>query len=480
MDNRETDNQARPLPADFIAMMNRVLGDQAQALLDALHAPAPASIRVNASKIEWANSSPVDWCDDAYYLDGRLTYTFDPLFHAGAYYAQEASSMFISHIAKTLVKNPVLALDLCAAPGGKSTALLSSLPAGSLLVANEAVRNRVPALLENIAKWGNPSVIVTNNQTADFAKLGGMFDFILVDAPCSGEGMFRKDAKAIDEWSLANVAMCARRQKKILADAWQALKPGGILAYSTCTFNLEENENNVHWMVEQLGATPVYIDTNPAWYIAGALDGTQLPAFRFMPHRTRGEGLFMAVLSKDANATQPPQAHLRAACKEKKTAAIPQAAKNLVNPHAATDLHRDGDTFVLFPKHWMREAAIIKSALRQAKAGIKIAMLKGGDCIPTHLLAMCTHCNREIFAQAELNYADAIEYIRRGQITLPPSAKGYAIVTYAGIPLGFVKNLGNRCNNLYPNDYRIMATRNPGTVRLLVDTGIITASSPAG
>lgn len=454
------------LPSDFILSMQGILGEEASLLLDAIGGEQPASIRLNRSKTEWEGGEPVPWCPSGRYLDGRLTYTFDPLFHAGAYYVQEASSMFLDQVVRNHVDAPVLALDLCAAPGGKSTLLSSSLPGGSLLVANEVVRNRVPALVENLTKWGNPSVMVTNSATADFAQLGGCFDFILVDAPCSGEGMFRKDAGAIAEWSPSNVASCAQRQRTILSDAWQALRPGGLLVYSTCTYNLEENEKNVHWLIDTLGAIPLAVPTEAEWGVTGALDGSDVPVYRFLPHKTRGEGLFMAVVRKDYD--DDCTAQLRHTKDKRQNVVVPQAVKDFVAGNASFDFGLDNGAYSIKPKQWRDAIAMLASQLRVVKAGTAVAAVKGRDIIPLHPLAMSAYCNRSAFTMVELSHDEAVTYLRRGALQLEGEGRGCQLVTYKSVPLGFVKRIGSRVNNLYPQEWRIMTSYSPDEMRTLV------------
>ena len=267
----------------------------------------PVSVRMNTAKWEHvpAHRSAVPWSEQGYYLDGRPTFTFDPLFHAGCYYVQEASSMFVEQALRQYVTEPSVMLDLCAAPGGKSTLCRSVLPEGSLLVANEVMRNRSQVLAENLVKWGHPEVIVTNNDPADFTSLENTFDVMLTDVPCSGEGMFRKDPVAVSEWSLENVDTCWQRQRRILRDIWPCLKPGGLLIYSTCTYNREENEDNVAWIAETLGAEVLPLEVPEEWHITGNLTGNAFPVYRFLPHRMQGEGLFLAVLNC-ADSTERP------------------------------------------------------------------------------------------------------------------------------------------------------------------------------
>ncbi|GAE23940.1 tRNA and rRNA cytosine-C5-methylases [Bacteroides pyogenes JCM 10003] len=319
------------LPASFINDIRSLLGDgEFENFAAALRETPPASIRMNRDKPlcgggRAESRERVPWAAHGYYLDERLTFTFDPLFHAGVYYVQEASSMFVGQALRQYVTKPVVMLDLCAAPGGKSTHARSVLPEGSLLVSNEVIRNRSQVLAENLTKWGHPDVVVTNNDPADFSALPHFFDVILADVPCSGEGMFRKDAAAVDEWSPENVEICRQRQQRIVADIWPCLKPGGLLVYSTCTYNIKEDEENVRWIRRELGAESLPLDICPEWGITGnLLPGDEAPVFRFLPHRTKGEGLFLAVLRKPAEEAESdrhffPQA--KAKKKEKKGAA---------------------------------------------------------------------------------------------------------------------------------------------------------------
>ena len=301
------------LPVSFADRTRPLLGDEEyNKLADALNGEQPVSIRLNEEKLPdssfslfHASSDRVPWSSTGFYLDRRLTFTFDPLFHAGCYYVQEASSMFVEQVLKQYIgETPSVMLDLCAAPGGKSTHARSVLPAGSLLVANEVIRNRSQILAENLTKWGHPGVVVTNNDPADFSCLEDFFDVILTDVPCSGEGMFRKDPVAVSEWSPENVEICWQRQRRIISDIWPSLKPGGLLIYSTCTYNTQEDEENIRWMRDEFGAEVLPVDAPTAWNITGnLLSGEDFPVYRFLPHRTKGEGFFLAVLRKPEGET---------------------------------------------------------------------------------------------------------------------------------------------------------------------------------
>ena len=310
------------LPADFITRIHTLLGaSEAPSFLEALRGVPSVSIRLNRRKA-WeapASAPPVPWCAGGHYLSDRPSFTFDPGLHAGAYYVQEASSMFVAWVLRHLCDVPVRMLDLCAAPGGKSTLACDALPEGSLLVANEVVRSRAQVLLENLTKWGYPHVVVTNSDPADFTPLGPQFDIVLVDAPCSGEGMFRKDPRAVSEWSLENVELCVRRQRRILTDILPCLKPGGFLLYSTCTYNLRENEENVRWLRDEWGMEVCTVpDVRPEWGITGnLLPGEDFPVYRFLPHRTRGEGFFLAVMRKPEDAETTGSIRRRGGKKER-------------------------------------------------------------------------------------------------------------------------------------------------------------------
>ena len=295
------------LPADFVAETRRIMGDERfNRFLGAFDEEAPTSVRVNVKRelSHLLTSSPahlqqVPWCEEGYYLADRPQFTFDPLLHAGCYYVQEASSMFVTHILRQTGDCPQTALDMCAAPGGKSTAMRSVLPEDCVLVSNEPMGNRAQILLENNTKWGVPNCIVTNNYPRDFRKAKLKFDVILCDVPCSGEGMFRKDPNAINEWSMQNVEKCWQLQREIVADAWECLNPGGLFIYSTCTFNTKENEENIQWILENFDAEVLDIPIDPSWNITGSLlEGFTAPVYRFIPGITRGEGLFACAMRK--------------------------------------------------------------------------------------------------------------------------------------------------------------------------------------
>lgn len=408
------------LPQEFIDYTSTLFGAELwQNFLQAFSAAPPVSIRYNPWKYDgetiFANAVPVPWCKHAFWLKSRPDFTLDPLFHAGVYYVQEAGSLFLDYVLRQFISEPVLALDLCAAPGGKSTLMRAALPQGSMLVSNEPDRRRSNILLENMLKQGHPDVLVTHNYAHDFAQTNWTFDLILADVPCSGEGLFRKDNDAVSEWSLQNVHFCQQRQRRILQDIWGCLRKGGVLIYSTCTFNTHENEENVRFIMEELDAEILPISVKPEWKICGSLlEGWNYPVYRFIPGITQSEGLFMAVLRKKSKNS----AH----------AILPASARKHAKAHRLIHLLSDGNP---------------------------LAEQKGKELIPTAAQALSLNYPRN-YPQAELTLEQARKYLHRESFALPTSTpKGFVMVTYKTHPLGFMKNLGERANNLYPKNWAI-------------------------
>ena len=461
------------LPEEFIRYTREMMGETLWARYSmGMEAVPPTSVRVNPWKTDaltihpLLEPQPVAWSPWGYYLSHRPNFTFDPLLHAGAYYVQDAASMFVDHVIRQYVSRPVTMLDLCAAPGGKSIAAITSLPEGSLLFANEPMPTRAQILSENLQKFGHPDVVVTNSHAGDYARTGLMFDVILTDVPCSGEGMFRKDNGAVEEWSLQNIEKCRRLQREILAEIWPCLRPGGLLLYSTCTLNTREDEENVLWAIEELGARLLPVDTRESWGItpslSSVLDG---PVYRFIPGVTKSEGLFLALLRKDEDAT--PHTAMPSAIKKMK--GKPQKGRmggGLEMLHDWIDiketmLAETGNKVFGIPARW---AATYEAAarLKVIHAGICMAEHKGNDLVPHSSLALSLALRRGQFAEADVDYATAITYLRKETVTLPPQTlRGYVLLTYKGHPLGFVKNLQNRANNLYPQEWRIRSTHIP-------------------
>ena len=419
---------------------------------------------------------PVPWCSSGSYLSERPSFAHDPLWHAGAYYVQEAASMFIAQAYKIIestfstgkaMESPLKMLDLCAAPGGKSTLWRSLLPDEALLVANEPIRQRAQILAENLTKWGHPHTFVTQAFPDAFTSLEDTFDIIATDVPCSGEGMFRKDEQAREEWSPAAVISCADRQRDILTSVWPALKEGGFCVYSTCTFNREENEDLVAWACDTLGAELVEIPTDPAWNIAGDTTGRNLPVYHFFPHRTEGEGLFLALLRKKKGEMFNDRRKLQILLDAREGNGRKRGAKSSVKPNATllSWLHNAEDftfqcseagVWTAVPTAFVGIREQLAQVVPLLIGGIEIAEEKGKKLIPQHALAMSIAASSSAFPRVEIARDSALAYLHREAITLPAEApRGYVLLTYRGLPLGFANNLGNRANNLYPNEWRL-------------------------
>ena len=431
--------------------------------------PPHAFVRKNRSKsgvqLDLQSAHTVPWCAEGYALEERPLFTADPLLHAGCYYVQEQSSMFLAHVLRQLISGPATMIDFCAAPGGKSTLAQSLLPEGSALIANEPIRQRANILVENIQKWGATNVIVTNNYPKDLARTGVKADIVLVDAPCSGEGMFRKDPDNIGEWTPRKVAECQALQRDILTQAGKCLRPGGYLIYSTCTFNTQENEENLHWLISEFDAETVHIPVSEDWNICPSLlSNFEAPLYRFIPgvgpspQMPFGEGLFMAVVRKTgADAFDKPD---RKKAKSSLHPLHPTAAMWLSKAETYTQTTIN-DTLMALPPQLATLYAQL-SSLRILHAGIPLAAQKGKDLIPQHALALSTALQRGVFPEVELTKEQALQYLHRDAITLPADTqRGFVLVTYQDIPLGFCKHLGNRTNNLYPQEWRIRQNLTP-------------------
>lgn len=402
------------LPEEFASYTRNLVGEERwNRYLAAFDEVAPVSIRLNPFKVkdgdvDLEGAQQVPWCRNAFYLKQRPDFTMDPLLHAGVYYVQEASSMFLDRVLQQYMPERVnMALDLCAAPGGKSTLLRAALPDSATLFSNEPDRRRANILMENMQKQGHCKVVVTNNYAIDYQKARLAFDFVVCDVPCSGEGMFRKDSGAIGEWSMQNVMKCASLQKSIVEDIWPCLNEGGIMVYSTCTFNVHEDEENVKWICETLGAEVLSVDIEDEWNIIGSLMSEwKQPVYRFMPGTIRGEGLFMAVLRK---------------C--------------------------EGE--VVTGKQQMKNLRVLSDGNPQPT-------VKGKNIIPAHAEALLYNLPEDKYPRAELSLEEAQRYLHHEALTLSSDVpKGIVIVTYMSHPLGFVKNIGNRANNLYPQEWKI-------------------------
>lgn len=450
------------IPQEFINLINSYDCSYLDGLADALDGKPSVSVRINRRKaldvVPFGVKARVPWCDEGYHLLERGSFTFDPALHQGAFYVQDASSMFISHVVKSLVadsESPLVVLDACAAPGGKTTAIIDALPWGSLVVANEFDSKRASILRENLAKWGYPYLAVTQGDTVRFRDYPSEFDIIAADVPCSGEGMMRKDAVAVEQWSPALVKQCVARQREIIDNLWGALRPGGYLIYSTCTFNRDENELMLAYLAEEYGAETVQIETSKDWNIVSAIDST-MSAYRFIPGRVEGEGLFMGVVRKplgdDVVTPRRYKDSSKGNKKRKDSGAkrndLPAQVKQWLNVEAEWSV--DGDKVM----------AVIANAKWSIKPQIHVATIKGRDLIPSQALALSVALNSDAFARVEVSREVAIDYLRCEAVCLPDNApKGIVLLCYSGRPLGFAKNLGNRANNFYPRNWRIVSQR---------------------
>jgi 16S rRNA C967 or C1407 C5-methylase (RsmB/RsmF family)/NOL1/NOP2/fmu family ribosome biogenesis protein len=422
--------------------------------------PAPTSIRINPFKpSNIKTDGQVPWCAEGFYLNTRPSFTFDPLFHAGAYYVQEASSMFISHILNTIRPNKddaIKVLDLCAAPGGKSTLLNSALQSTDLLVANEIIKTRVPILSDNLNRWGTSNTIVTNNDPRDFNAIHSFFDVILVDAPCSGSGMFRKDPAAMNEWSEGNVNLCHQRQERILADIYPAIKEDGYLIYSTCSYSHQENEDILDWLCTDFGLESIRIPIYKEWGIVE----TESPlkkawGYRFYPGKVKGEGLFAACLRKKESSGGV--SNYKNNAQQKLPAKEMDIVKAYMNNADDFYFFKVNDDWLAINREHKESLNILHRHLYIKKSGVRIGKLAGNDLIPDHELALSLAINKDAVLSTELTKEQAIQYLRRDNIDINITAKGWSLMTYEGLALGWAKLLPNRINNYYPKEIRIMS-----------------------
>ncbi len=446
------------LPFDFIEQMRPVLGGELDAFLRSLQTERETSVRLNdkvpfeaLSVLHDAGMEEVPWCPDGYYLKRRPQFTLDPLMHAGCYYVQEASSMFLDEVLAQFVRPDSIVLDMCGAPGGKATLISQFLNEEGLLITNEVVRQRVFILSENIQKWGNGNAVVTHNQARDFGdKAENLFDCVLVDAPCSGEGLFRKDEGAVDEWSLRNVQMCAERQRDILRYVWPALKPGGILIYSTCTYNPSEDEDNALFIRDTLGADVLKVDIDPTWNITLSARA----GYHFYPHKTRGEGFYLCVFRKREAPFTPFRAKAEKTRGSKTVDELGELQSWLQHPERWSI--RQSDRFTeAYPTRHKELIDWLSTHFTCVSTGFGIGELRGKHVAPQHSLSMLKDFRKEAFPQVELSLEMALAFLRSEALILPDQPSGYLLMTYQGVPLGFVKNIGNHSNNLYPNEWRI-------------------------
>lgn len=452
------------LPIQLINSLQSLTGYDEQAFTQVhLSGAQITSIRVNPAKVfdihnhSFLVQEAVPWSSTGYYLKERPAFTFDPLLHAGAYYVQEASSMFLEQALRQSVdvSQPLKVLDLCAAPGGKSTLLQSVISKNSLLVSNEVIKSRANILSENITKWGAINTVVTNNDPKDFAKLENYFDVIVIDAPCSGSGLFRRDSEAVNEWSEANVQLCSQRQQRIIADVMPALKDGGVLIYSTCSYSKDEDEAIADWVMDTFEMSSLPLKLQPGWNIVESLsDKHAAYGYRFYPDKVKGEGFFISCFKKNDGS-------LNGADYPKKTK-FEKLSKSEI-AIAETWLLNDADIALLkwkefalaAPAHLLQDIDLLQQTLYLKQAGIILGQITTKELIPGHAFALSGLAGNNI-TRVNVTLNEALQYLRKAEVRLQSQGKGWALVQFKDHLLGWIKLLPNRVNNYYPKEWRIL------------------------
>jgi 16S rRNA C967 or C1407 C5-methylase (RsmB/RsmF family)/NOL1/NOP2/fmu family ribosome biogenesis protein len=440
-------------PQTFIDDMKIITGDEYPCFESSFDDTPPVSIRLNSGiKVPRAkpfSTDTVPWCKSGLYLDNRPQFTLDPLFHSGSYYVQEAASMFVEQCVDTVKSYTAVdrVLDLCAAPGGKSTHLISLFP-DSLVICNEVIRSRAAILEENVAKWGRANTAVSSSDPSVFSKLNHFFDFILVDAPCSGEGMFRKEYEALKQWSPENREHCVARQLRIVRDVWDSLKPGGFMLYATCTYNVEENENVVDFITENLGGESIPVDISAFEGISPSVN-KRIHACRFFPHKTRSEGLFLSLIRKNGELKRSYTK------KPKHFHKIPELDSWIRQSETFTYI-RNSDRIYMLPEKFAADVEFAGKAIHILSSGTELCTVKGKELIPAFNCAHSVEINVNNFAVREIDRDTALTFLKKEPLSAPSNiGKGHVLLTYMGVPLGWVKNIGSRCNNLLPQNRKI-------------------------
>ncbi len=445
------------LPKAFAERMKMQLGAAYEDFLAALDTPSPTSIRLHHIKgrADFDLNKNVPWCPSGYYLETRPHFHLDPHWHAGAYYVQEASSMLLDYLlaALQLDKRPRTWVDLCAAPGGKTGILARYMQPEDVLVANEVVPQRRAILRENLTKAGITNSFVTGESASAFAQLP--MDVLLVDAPCAGEGMMRKDPEAIRQWTPELVTSCSMMQRQIIHDAISGLRQDGYLIYSTCSYSMEENIFNVRQYADAFGLEPVEISIPAEWGIQKVQEG-KATGYQLYPHKVMGEGLFIAVLKQ-------PHHEEKSITKNKQNISafgkVPDGIKaqiegiedhvalkqHIANPilHAAAET-KANEILNVIPR-----ATLISETMEQ----------KGKDFIPGHFLAM-TSWRFPAFGLINLDLDASLGYLERNTGSLPTSGQqGWNLIQYNQSHLGWAKLTQQGWKNYYPMNWRLRDRR---------------------
>ena len=469
MQNLNTEALTPELPQKLIATLIK-LDQFDEVAFCAVHESGEQvnSVRFNTGKIMMAEgrwppsiSQPpfplagrIPWTSNGYYVSARPSFTLDPLFHAGTYYVQEASGMFLEHALRNILdlSVPLKVLDLCAAPGGKSTLIQGLISKDSLLVSNEVIKTRVPVLHQNLDKWGLANAFVSCNDPRDFKKMPGFFDILLVDAPCSGSGLFRKDPRAILEWSENVVKLCNQRQQRILADAWVSLKENGILIYSTCSYSPEENEDILDVLLNNYECSSIPIPLDPSWNIIETRSASAKGyGYRFYPDKLKGEGLYLAVVQKKSATIHFPR-------NSDKTDSISNKEKSYLRkylPDKTLQFTRINERIHAMPADLIPDLLLMKKFLYLRKAGVSAGKMGSDEWVPDHELALSTGLNSQI-PTLRLSLRDALKYLRRENFAPDTQMKGWMPVSFQDQKLGWVKILSNRINNCFPKSWRIL------------------------
>lgn len=450
------------LSATFLSSLHNCAGFCRDSFIAAHQSHASVSVRINKAKLASSDTlftssikgDLVPWCNNAFYLTERPSFTLDPLFHGGAYYVQEASSMFIHHVIHSVLdtQRNLNALDLCAAPGGKST-LLASLPFFKLVLANEIIQSRVSSLVENVIKWGADHVLVSNNDPREIEQLGEIFDLVLVDAPCSGSGLFRKDEDAQHEWSPEHVSSCAMRQTRILESASRVIKEGGYLLYSTCSFSKEENEDVIDHLIGSGMYESVVIPIEPQWGIVQSVSEKHGGyGYRFYPDRLQGEGFFCAVLRK---ITADPVTQYKVGSSGLTIIKDTSLLDKWINIEGgAVYYQREGDVYMCEEKN-MSEVSLIKDSLRLKRSGLRVGELIRNELIPDHELAM-SMVRSDHIPKIDLDVQAALKFLRRDTIDVDVDFSGWGLIQCKQVVLGWVKMVNRKAKNHYPMSWRIL------------------------